>query len=110
MTEHFTQIIGADEAVRVVCGKLDRFAAPLKLPPRERGVANLRRVGDVEVWFDPQNVGVARFHFVTPDDCELDVKVDFSELSSDYLDEMVTGVQKGLNEHRAKRGTNQRMN
>lgn len=103
MTGHFTQIIGADEAVRIVCQKLDRFAAPLKLPPRERGIANLRRIGDVEVWFDPANVGIARFHLVSHDNAEIDVKVDFSELSSDYLAEMVAGVQKELNKHRANR-------
>ena len=109
MTEHFTQIIGADEAVRIVCQKLDRFAAPLKLPPQVRAV-NVRRVGDVEVWFDPINAGIARFHIVTHDNCDVDVKVDFAELSSDYLDEMVAGVQQELNKHRAKSGHNRRMN
>jgi|SRR3990172_1918843 len=100
---HLTQIVGHDEAVRIVAAKLIRFAAPLKLPPRERGIANIRRIGDVEIWFDPVNVGIARFHFVTSDDCELDVSVDFSELSSDYLENMVVDVQKKLNEHRARR-------
>lgn len=110
MSGHFTQIIGIDEAVRIVCEKLNRFAAPLKLPPRERGIANLRRVGDVEVWFDPVNAGIARFHAVTNDDCEVDVKVDFAEMSSDYLEEMVVGIQQELNKHRAKRGHNRVMN
>ena len=109
MTEHFTQIIGAEEAVRIVCQKLDRFAAPLKLPPMRRA-ANVLRIGEVEVWFDPENAGVARFHAVTHDDCSIDVGVDFSELSSDYLDEMVAGIQQELNKHRAGRGHNRAMN
>jgi hypothetical protein len=103
VTEHFTQIVGADEAVRIVCQKLNRFAAPLKLPPMLRGLANVRRLGDVDVWFVPQNAGIARFHAVTHDDISIDVGVDFSELSSDYLEEMVAGVQKELNKHRAGR-------
>lgn len=102
MTEHFTQIVGADEAVRMVCQRLARFAVPLKLPPMQRA-PNLRRVGDVEIWFDPANAGVARFHLVTKDDAEVDVEVDFSKLSSDYLEGMVAGVQSSLCEHRAKR-------
>lgn len=109
MTEHFTQIIGAEEAVRIVCQKLDRFAAHNKLPPRMRA-ANVRRVGDVEVWFSPDEPGVARFHVVTHDNCDVDVKVDFAELSSDYLDEMVAGVKQELNKHRAGRGHNRAMN
>ena len=106
MTEHFTQIIGADEAVRIVCQKLDRFAAPNKIHPHGfhvRFYENIRKLGNIEVWFDPRTTGVARFHTVTHDDISIDVAVDFSELSSDYLDEMLSGVQQELNKHRANR-------
>lgn len=108
MAEYFTAIVGVDEAVRLVCDKLSRFAAPNKLPPRQRG-ENLRRVGNVEIWFDPVNTGIARFHVVTADDCDVDVTVDFAELSSEYLDDIVLSVQQELNKHRSERGHNRMM-
>lgn len=96
------QTVGVDDAVRVVLAELKRFAAPYKLPPLPEA-ANLRRYGDIDVFFDMQNDGIAIFHMVTFDDIEVSVSVDFVELDREYLDEIAVRVSNDINEHRGKR-------
>lgn len=103
MATTITQIVGADEAVRLVCEKLARFAAPHKLPAMDGDFANIRRLGNVDIWFDPENAGQARFHAVTHDNIGIDVTVDFTELSSEYLADMVAGVRSEIDKHRGGR-------
>lgn len=95
--------IGPDEALRVVLKELERFAAPRKLPATSREAENLRRYKNVEVWFDMNTAGLASFHFITHDNIEMSIQINFLDLDREYLDSMNHDIQKELNNHRANR-------
>jgi len=95
--------IGPEEAVRVVLNELKRFAAPRKLVRRKEQHENLKQVGNIEIFFDMIETGKAAFHFVTHDDIEVAVSVDFTEMDRDYLDGIVRAVREDIDKHRAKR-------
>jgi hypothetical protein len=97
------QVIGIDEAVRLVCKELEQFAAPGKLPDYREQYENLRRHGNIDIFFDMEEVGVAHFHFVTWDDVEVNAEFDFGELTREYLDKRVAEIRDKINEHRASR-------
>ncbi len=102
-----TQTIGIEESVRVVARTLKRFAAPGKLPNRDGMYQNLRRVGDIEIFFDVREdrVGHAAFHFVTWDNVDVSVDVDFSALTREYLQNLENEVLSKMNQHRTTRET-----
>jgi len=99
-------VVGVNDAVRVVVDALKRFAAPDKLPPPETA-KNMRRIGDIDVFFDVRegHEGEARFYLVTHDNIWIDTKVDFKELTREYLDEIVRNVEDKLGEVRCKRNS-----
>ena len=104
MSLTITQVIGAEEAVKLVCRELNkRFAAPNKIPRRDGEFENYRRYGDVEIWFDMENVGQARFHCVTWDSCEMEVVVDFAAITREYLDDLMNQCETKLRTHRGNR-------
>ncbi len=99
--------VGPEDSVRVVLNELDKFAAPNKLPPRRLDEAeNVRRYGDIDVFlgFSVDDAKpTATFHFVTHDDCELSVTVDFTVLDREYLDRLQYDVRKNIAQHRGQR-------
>lgn len=98
-----TQIAGIDETVRIVLARLNPFAAKNKIPNRQEQHYNLRKVGNIEIWFSMEEVGVARFHLVTKDDVDVDVRIDFADITSEYLNNMVEDVKSAVNKHKAER-------
>lgn len=95
--------IGVDEAVRLVVRELEKFASN-KLAPTMKA-RNLRRIGNVEVFFDISDghEGEAQFHFVTHDMIEVAVGVNFKQLDREYLDTLVVEVQSAIAQKRKSR-------
>lgn len=105
MSTPVAMTIGLEEAVRIICRELERFAAPGKLPSHDNNrYPNLRRHGDIDIFFDMKKVGHAQFHFVTWDNCEANVVVDFTKMDRAYLANLVKQVEDDLNRHRSNRG------
>lgn len=98
-------VVGVEDAVRVVLDAVKRFAAPDKLPPRERA-GNLRRYGDVEVFFDmlDGHEGEANFHFVTHDDIEINFNLDFKALDRELIDQLARNIEDAIGQRRKQRG------
>lgn len=98
-------VVGVDDAVRVVLDAVKRFAAPDKLPPSERA-GNMRRYGDVEVFFDMRDghEGEAHFHFVTHDDIEISFNLDFKVLDREGIDQLARNIEDAIGQKRKQRG------
>ncbi len=95
--------IGPEEAVRVVLNELERFAAPRKLICRKERHENLKQVGNIEIFYDVIETGKAAFHFVTYDDIEVAVDVNFTKMDREYLDDLIHAVREDIDKHRAER-------
>lgn len=83
-----------------------RFAAPDKLPPRDRA-DNLRRYGDVDVFFDMRegHEGEANFYFVTHDNLTINFTVDFKSLDREIIDQLARNIEDAINIRRKTRIT-----
>lgn len=98
-------VVGVEDALRVVLDAVKHFAAPDKLPRRDRA-DNLRRYGDIEVFFDMRegHEGMASFYFVTHDNITVSFSVDFKSLTREAVSEIVRGVEDGIGQYRHQRG------
>lgn len=98
-------VVGVEDALRVVLDAVKQFAAPDKLPRRDEAY-NLRRYGDIEVFFDMREgqEGIAFLHFVTHDNITVSFSVDFKSLTRDTVNEIVRGVEDGIGQYRHQRG------
>lgn len=98
-------VVGVEDAVRVVLGAIKHLAAPDKLPRRE-DFDNLRRYGDVEVFFDmrPGQEGKANFHFVTHDNITVSFEVDFNTLNREVVEGLVPALEDAIGQKRRQRG------
>lgn len=99
-------LVGVDDSVRVVLDAVKRFAAPDKLPPREIA-DNLRRYGDIDVFFDMRegHEGEANFFFITYDNLTVNFTVDFKSLDRDLIDQLSFSIEEAINIRRKTRIT-----
>lgn len=99
-------VVGVDDAVRVVADVMKPFAAPGKLPPYNNEFGNLRRIGDIEAFFDMRDghEGEAMFRFVTHDNIEIVMNIDFKSLTREYLDGMAKELEDKIGQKRRQRG------
>lgn len=95
MTDIKNMRVGIEDAVRETAKMLSILAAPGKIP------GNTYR--GVEITFDLNAPGIAFYRLVTRDDIEVTVRVDFSLITRDYLQNMMAGAKKYIEEHRAAR-------
>jgi hypothetical protein len=100
--ENVQVIASIESAVRYVAKEFARFSAPNKLPPKEYA-DNIRRIGDIDIFFDFERPGVAVYHFVTWDNIEVSVGFDFTMLDREYMADMMRDIQKRIDEHRGNR-------
>lgn len=94
-------LIGVEDAVKEVAKRLALYAAPNKMPNYVENFDNLRRLHDIDIFFGKP--GIAVYHFVTHDDIEVNIQIDFAELTREGLDAQVEEVRKTIDRHRAQR-------
>lgn len=97
-------LVGVDDSVRVVLDAVKRFAAPDKLPQREIA-DNLRRYGDIDVFFDMRegHEGEANFFFVTYDNLTVNFTIDFKLLDRELIDKLSRDIEDAIGIRRKAR-------
>lgn len=94
-------LAGHEAAVKEVAKRLALWSAPSKLPNYVENFANLKRLHDIDIFFGEP--GIAIYHFVTHDDIEVSLEIDFAKLTREGLDAHVENVRQTIDRHRAQR-------
>jgi len=90
--------VSTTEIARSICGLLSRFSDQSRTARDLQNVVNGVAVMQHAVEHD-----LLRFEFLTHDEAHVAVEVDLRSLSREYMDSLVDGVIRHLEEHRANK-------